>query len=287
MLLFIFGAAYFFQEKLSIGDFIALSSYYSLGINALSYFLGIGNQYISAKVSFKRINELKEQYSHNTPKKLLKIYQQNNVNSIEIKNLIFNYFNKKIFDHLNLSFKKNHIYGILGTNGIGKSTLIYLMLGIYENYRGNIYVDGLDIKELDMVQFRKEKVSVMEQEPFLISSTIKDNIYLFKDNCSFSEANIKKWENDFCCNTRLYEEIQMNNKLSGGEKQQITFLRTISKNASIMIFDEPTASLDKSAIISVSNAIKDLSNNKIIILISHDVSLCNKTCTDIVNLGIS
>lgn len=167
MLLFIFGAAYFFQEKLSIGDFIALSSYYSLGINALSYFLGIGNQYISAKVSFKRINELKEQYSHNTPKKLLKIYQQNNVNSIEIKNLTFNYFNKKIFDHLNLSFKKNHIYGILGTNGIGKSTLIYLMLGIYENYRGNIYVDGLDIKELDMVQFRKEKVSVMEQGLFL------------------------------------------------------------------------------------------------------------------------
>jgi ABC-type multidrug transport system fused ATPase/permease subunit len=192
-------------------------------------------------------------------------------NIIEIRDLYFSYDGKKIFDGINFDIEKGKKYLIKGASGAGKSTLIKLLSKIYEDYDGQILVDGVDYRKIREDSIN-DNVSFIYQDVFLFEETIANNITLYKDyeqhkiSVAVKYAGLKelleKKENG------INETLMENGKnLSGGERQRISIARAIIKDSSILFVDEGTSSLNEELGRSVENTI--LSLDSTVIAISH------------------
>jgi len=191
--------------------------------------------------------------------------------NILVKDLSFSYEDKKIFDDITFEIEKGKKYLIKGASGAGKSTLIKLLSKVYDDYEGEILVDGINYREIreDSVN---DSVSFIYQDVFLFEDTIANNISLYKEydenavNRAIDAAGLK----DFLINKEngIHEMLQENGKnLSGGERQRISIARAIVKNSSILFVDEGTSSLNDELGRSVENTI--LSLDSTVIAISH------------------
>jgi len=192
-------------------------------------------------------------------------------NEITVKNLNFNYEGKEIFKGASFKIEKGKKYLIKGPSGAGKSTLIKLLSMVYDEYEGEILLDGIDYRNIKE-NSQNENVSYIYQEVFLFEDTIFNNIALYKP---FSEEEVleaakmagleellKKKENG------LNEMLTENGKnLSGGERQRISIARAIVKDSKILFVDEGTSSLDEELGRKVEQTILDLSST--VVAISH------------------
>lgn len=172
-------------------------------------------------------------------------------------------------------FVAGKIYSIRGENGAGKSTLINLLLGLYINcYRGEIIYNGIDINKIDLVDLRNKLVGVTEQIPLLLNDTLYNNLLMGSKNFELMNFLIDYFQlNDFI--SRLENGInnvinESTTNISGGEKQKIAIIRQLISNPDVMIFDEPTASLDFDSKNKFLKYITKIKANKIIIIITHD-----------------
>ena len=190
---------------------------------------------------------------------------------IKVENLSFEYEGKEIFKDVSFKIEKGKKYLLKGPSGAGKSTLIKLLSMIYDDYNGNIMVDGVDYKDIKESNLNN-KVSFIYQDVFLFEDTIYNNIVLYKsyDEGQISEAIgragldglIQKKENG------VQEMLMENGKnLSGGERQRISIARAIVKDCEILFVDEGTSSLDEELGRKVEDTI--LSLDCTVIAISH------------------
>ena len=206
-----------------------------------------------------------------------------NFYKLNIQNLHFKYGEKTLFSNLNYQFKKGYIYGISGKSGVGKSTLINLILGLYQPYKGKINLDNkYEIKKLHSKWH--QILSYVPQKPFFFDETIFTNITFsgFNDNEKLKKVNeclrfvnlnkkIKSLKNGL--STIIGEGGA---KFSGGELQRLSIARSLYKKSEIIILDEATNSLDiKNQNIIMKN-LKKLSHNKLIILVSHEKNILKK-----------
>jgi len=194
---------------------------------------------------------------------------------IEFKEVYFNYDGQKpVFERLNLRISAGEKVLITGQNGSGKSTLMKLILGLYHPRRGQIMIDGYNIKELSLASLR-ERISVVSQSVFLFNDTIWNNILYSRPDATESEVRravelsgaaefIEKLEEGY--NTIVGETGK---KLSGGEKQKIAIARAILREADVLIFDEPTAHLDKESAAMIERLVRDNFRDKTCLIISH------------------
>jgi len=194
---------------------------------------------------------------------------------IEFKEVYFNYDGQKpVFEGLNLRISAGEKVLITGQNGSGKSTLMKLILGLYHPRRGQIMIDGYNIKELSLASLR-ERISVVSQSVFLFNDTIWNNILYSRPDATESEVRravelsgaaefIEKLEEGY--NTIVGETGK---KLSGGEKQKIAIARAILREADVLIFDEPTAHLDKESAAMIERLVRDNFRDKTCLIISH------------------
>ncbi len=166
----------------------------------------------------------------------------------------------------------------MGKNGVGKSTLLNLILGCYvDEMRGTIFIDGIDIRELDMIWLKRKVMGYSEQDTCLICGTINENLTLFGN----SGNDLEKYLDAFSfCNGKVDKELlldsQINvqqNNLSGGEKQKISIIRQLVLDPHVMIFDEPTANLESEGKKIFADILQRIKSNKIIIIVTHDPSL--------------
>lgn len=191
---------------------------------------------------------------------------------IELKNINKKYKNKIIFDNLSIKFDigLNMIYGSTGT---GKTTLLNMIYMIDNDYAGDILIDSEDIKKINnkkMSLLRNKKISYIFQDFKLFNNlNVIDNLmiptYINKEPNSL-DILISKFQ----ISDLLYKKV---NKLSGGEKQKITIVRSLVNNPNIILADEPTSSLDAKSEKVVMNMMKQLSKEKIIIFVTHNESL--------------
>ncbi len=192
-------------------------------------------------------------------------------NEIQVKNLYFEYEGKEIFKNISFTIEKGKKYLLKGPSGAGKSTLIKLLSMIYDDYKGEIIVDGInyrDIKESSL----NDKVSFIYQDVFLFEDTIYNNIALYK---SYEESKVLKAANNAGLDGLLRKkekginEMLMENgkNLSGGERQRISIARAIVKDSQILFADEGTSSLDEDLGRKVEDTI--LSLDCTVIAISH------------------
>ncbi|MCK9536521.1 MAG: ABC transporter ATP-binding protein/permease [Bacilli bacterium] len=168
---------------------------------------------------------------------------------IRVENLNFSLDEKPIFSNLSLSIQKGKKYLIKGPSGIGKSTLIKLLAMIYENYQGDIAVDGVDYRSINEKSFNNA-IAFVYQDVFLFEDTIKNNIALYKDlspadlNKAVDKAGLHMFIKDK--ENGIDTVITENGKnLSGGERQRISIARAIAKDAAIIFIDEGTSSLNE------------------------------------------
>lgn len=276
LLIFFYGGFEVINGNLTIGNFININSYFLLLLGCTSFFLKIGKAYQDALTAYSRVNELLDMEEEFNGSLTL-----NHVNKIEFKNVSFSYDNSKnILKDFNYSFEKNNIYCIVGRNGVGKSTLIGLLMGLFnKDYIGNIYYDSSDLKELDLYHLREHILGITEQEPILIGNTIKKNLTLgLKD---ISMDNIEKW----CKDLNIYDFInslpmgfdynisEKATNISGGQKQKISQARIFLKNTQIILLDEPTSALDQESIEKLKCILEEIKKDRIIIAITHNNDL--------------
>lgn len=260
-------SAYFvFVGKFSIGNFIVavgLIDQLSFPIIALSRYI---QTIISSKVAREDfILELKVNNSDNNKINIDGIYK------IEFKNLDFKFNGEKsLFKNFNQKFEKGKKYLIKGKSGSGKSSLLNISLGYYENYSGEVLINNKSVNEIGNLY---EYVSVMKQDIVLFNDTIKNNITMYDDDIKSDDVirMIKK------IGLEKYQEIDncsLNKELSlsGGEKKKIAFIRTVLKKSDVIFLDEPLANLDRESRLLMENEIITLDKSKIIIIISHEHS---------------
>ena len=206
----------------------------------------------------------------------------NNNNLIEGKikfdELSFSYSESKpVFDKLNLSINSGEKVAIVGSTGSGKTTLINLILRFYESNSGSIFIDNINIKEIDLKNLRSQ-ISLVTQDIFLFADSIFNNITLFNPNISIDDVKkaakeigihgfINKLPGGYYYNVR-----ERGVMLSEGQKQLISFLRAYLSNPRILILDEATSSIDSKTEKLIQYATSKIIQNKTSIIIAHRLS---------------
>lgn len=206
--------------------------------------------------------------------------------NIEIKNLFFNYMSgKKIFENAYFSISKFDFIGIKGKSGIGKSTLVDLIIGLQLPNKGGVFVDGVNTNS-NMKNWQN-KISYVPQEVFLLDDTIKNNI-LFQFGAK--ELNDKKFIK-VCKDAEIYDTFfnlpksfetkvgERGSKISSGQRQRIGLARALYREPELLVLDETTSSLDLDTKNKILQTIKKINENVTIIIVSHDNEVlknCNK-----------
>ncbi|MDQ1147828.1 ABC-type multidrug transport system fused ATPase/permease subunit [Bacillus sp. SORGH_AS 510] len=198
--------------------------------------------------------------------------------SIKLNNVTFSYDGKNnIINNVSLTLEKGKTYAFVGESGGGKSTILQLLLRMYDAIKGEVLIDGVNIKDYSIASLR-EQMGIVTQDNFLYSTSIKDNIKMAKLDATDEEiytATKKAFAHDFIsalANGYDTEIGERGVKLSGGQKQRVALARVFLKNPSIIILDEATSALDNESEKLVQESVYQFENDKTIIMIAHRLS---------------
>jgi ATP-binding cassette subfamily B protein len=197
---------------------------------------------------------------------------------IELKNVHFQYDKGlEIIKDLNLKITSGSIIGIAGTTGAGKTTLIKLLLRLYDTTSGEILIDNHSIKDFDLTQLRRN-IALVSQDVYLFHGSIRENIAYGMGDISLEaieNAAIKAELHDFIIQLPdRYDTIvgERGIKLSGGQRQRLSIARAILKNAPILILDEATSSVDTETERAIQKSLDELTKGKTALIIAHRLS---------------
>ena len=196
---------------------------------------------------------------------------------IEFKNVWFAYEGENwILKDFSFSVEPGESIALVGKTGSGKTTITNLLNRFYDIQRGEILIDGINIKDINLKSLR-QKIGLVLQEPFIFSRTIKDNIKL---NDNMEDMDVERAISLACANDFVYslknglDEIsrEKGNSYSAGQKQLLAFARIFAHRPNIFILDEATANIDTQTEKSIQKAIDRISKNKTSIFIAHRLS---------------
>lgn len=265
----------------SVGDFQLIYSYSNIALGYLATVMGIIPSYHEIISYYSRFKEVLDIPKENNGDLII-----NEINTITVNNLSFAYDNKNyILENITTKFEKGKLYILKGCNGRGKSTFLNIVLGLYEDYYGEILYNNYSIKNIDLYDTRKKLVCKVEQEPKLINTSVLENIIY--GNLNYDKDYLSYLIDKFDIpNLDIIIDSKSDN-ISGGQKQKISIIRSLLKlhntNNSLLILDEPSSALDKKGRELLVEEIAELKENNIIIVISHD-ELFEKVCDEIVVL---
>ncbi len=229
---------------------------------------------LACKPLFKKIEEIIK-----TDTEKIQGESIENINDIAISNLSFMYEDKAILKDISHKFEKNKSYAIVGPSGAGKTTLINLLLARENNYTGNIYYNGIEVREISLDSLY-EISSFVEQNVFVFDDSIINNITMYSkvDEALLNEVIIKSGLTELIKEKgKDYRCGENGSNLSGGEKQRISIARALINKSQLLLLDEVTSSLDNETSSLITNQLLEL-NNTTIIMITHrlDEEVLNK-----------
>lgn len=206
--------------------------------------------------------------------------EHKNVNGfISIKNVTFKYENtdKNVLENFSLDIAAGEYVALVGSSGVGKSTVCSLIPRFYDVSRGKILIDGINIKSIKLENIR-ENIGFVQQDTFLFSGTVLENIKYGKPDATNEEVvTVAKnaYAHDFIMDLPNGYEAYVGPRglrLSGGQKQRIAIARVFLKNPPILIFDEATSSLDNESERYIQKSMEKLAENRTTIVIAHRLS---------------
>ena len=202
-------------------------------------------------------------------------------NSIEVINLSKSYKSKQAVDNINFKINENEIVGLLGPNGCGKTTTIGMMLGLLKPTNGQVLINGMDIE--------KNKISLLHKMNFISpyielpkKLTVRQNLVVYGKLYNVSNLNdqIDYLSNKLRLNTLL---DNITGELSSGQKNRVSLAKALINNPTVLLLDEPTASLDPETGDFVRSFIEKISKEKkmSILLASHNMDEVNRLCNSV------
>lgn len=276
-----FGGWRVAQGHLTFGSLIAFTGYLGMLYGPLDFMTNIVEWWSSSMNSAQRIFEVIDSpetlFKPENPEPLPQM-----VGAVEAHNVTFSYEDgKPVLENISFKVEPGEMIGLVGRSGSGKSTLINLIARLYDPDKGRITLDGIDLKEIDPSDLRRQMGMVL-QETFLFRGTIYENIAYSKPGATPEEV-IRAAEianaHDFI--TKLpdgYETVlgERNINLSGGERQRIAIARAVLHNPRILILDEATSAIDTETERLVQEALERLIEGRTTFVIAHRLSTLRK-----------
>lgn len=273
----IIGGNMVLEGKISLGDFIAFNGYLTMIMVPIVSIGRISTIFQRGIASLNRLNEI---FDANIDIKEIKNSAKSAISGdIEIKNLSFAYpgSEEAVLNDINLIIPKGHTLGIVGRTGSGKSTLVNLLLRMYNVPREKVFFNGIDINDFELKTLRNS-FGFVPQDNFLFKAAISDNIKFFKEIYSHEEVvnstknscifeSVMDFPEDF--NTILGERGV---NISGGQKQRISIARALIRNPEILILDDALSAVDTITETKILENFKEIRGNKTSIIITHRIS---------------
>ena len=274
-----YGGILVIRGVISLGDFVAFNSYLAMltwPMMALGFVI---NHLQRGAASLDRLNVIFKQKPDIYDKNVSEDIKDIN-GDIELRNLSFKYDNTNEYalKNINLKIKAGETAAIIGRTGSGKTTLVNLLLRLYNTEKGELFIDGNDINDIPLEILRKN-IGYVPQDNFLFSSTISNNI-AFASPDSIEEKEIKQAARD----AEVYDNIiefpdkfktllgERGANISGGQKQRISIARALIKNPKILILDDSLSAVDTHTEEMILNKLKEIMKNKTSLIISHRIS---------------
>ena len=196
---------------------------------------------------------------------------------VEFKDVSYRAENTDIISNISFRVKAGQTVGIIGSTGSGKSTIMNLLGRFYDTTTGEVFVDGVNVKDLDLYELR-DNIGIAMQDVFLFSDTIEGNIAYGRPNCSFEE--VKKAAKMADANLFIqnmpegYDTIvgERGVGLSGGQKQRISLARALVKDPAILILDDTTSAVDMETESYIQDQLKKIEKDCTIFIIAYRIS---------------
>lgn len=286
-----YGSYLITDHQITVGNFASFITSLVMLYNPLK---SIGNNMkgiIASLMSVERVFGLLG-YKPSVKNAVNPVYLKDCKGNISYKDVSFSYVKDKcVLNHIQLDIKSGQTIALVGNSGGGKSTIAALLPRFYDVQHGEITIDNINIKNIDLHNLR-ENIAVVFQDNFLFGGTIRENIIFNRKDISEEQLRqaiksacleefINSLENGL--DTQIGERGVM---LSGGQKQRIAIARAFVKNAPILILDEATSALDNKSEAIVQQAIDNLMKNRTVLVIAHRLSTVrNADCIAVINNG--
>lgn len=261
--------------NLTLGNIVAFSSYMEKLHTSIKKIGDLNLSFNEVIVDLERYREIMD---HDNEKKI-DGKKLSKVTSLKFKNVSFKYDDKYVLKDFSFEISKPGLYGIVGENGSGKTTIFNLISKLYTDYEGEILINEIEISDIKDEDLRDE-VLFIESKPFILRDNLESNITLLEQN-EMCELNLEK--------TIKFLGLEIIDKsntasikdsLSKGEQEKVQLARMLFSKHSLILLDEVLSGIDNEMKKKVISKIKEKSKNNIVVMISHDHEI-QKICDDI------
>lgn len=272
------GGLFIAYDIINVGDLLTFLLYVNTLIEPVRKLINFTEQYQNGMSGFNRFYEILE-IEPDIVDKPEAVSIKDVKGDIEFKNVSFKYNEAKedVFRNINLKVDAGEYVALVGSSGVGKTTMCSLIPRFYEVSEGAITVDDIDIRDIKLKSLR-DNIGVVQQDVYLFAGTVLENISYGKPDVTKEDIILAAKSanaHDFIMELPdgYYTDIgQRGVKLSGGQKQRLSIARVFLKNPPILIFDEATSSLDNESEKVVQDSLEKLAMNRTTFVIAHRLS---------------
>lgn len=271
--IYLLGCIDVLNGKMSVGNIISMGLYYQLIMSPLFEIVGCIIDINNIKPIFQRFNEIEFLNTERRQGDSGSINKLKYVNDIHLEHVTFGYHHEVVLNDICLDTPAKGYIGIIGRSGEGKSTLMKLLMGFYDPNCGKISIGDVNVCKLGSNDLR-EKIAFVSQDIMLFPSSFLDNFMYVNKELTYQEIV------NLCKKVNMHEKIMSTDQqyrtlisetsnISGGEKQRLGIAMALAKKSSIILLDEPTSALDPDNEKRIVQLLKELSKEKLVIVISH------------------
>jgi ABC-type transport system involved in Fe-S cluster assembly fused permease/ATPase subunit len=268
------GCLALIQHHLTIGEMTAFLGYLGYFYGPVTQLSNIAGQIVSARTAAERVFEVLdaevEVAAPTEPQHLGTLKGR-----IEFRDVVFSYNGREnALDGINLTIEPGEKIGLVGLSGCGKTTLANLVGYFYKPTRGEVHIDGVNLRDIDPTELRRQ-VAMVLQDPVIFPGTIAENIAYGRPDASLDAIiDVAKKANahEFISKMSDSYDTQVGDRglgLSGGQRQRISIARALLQDPRILVLDEPTAALDAESEALIQQALEGLMEGRTTIIIAH------------------
>jgi len=263
-------------SNLSLGEMFAVLGYLWFMVTPLQDFLQIIFSYQNANSALERLNALlalkqEPQYEHRRNP-----FETSETNTLRLENVSFSYGDKEVLHDISMEIPKGKTVALLGSSGSGKSTLAQIILGLYANEKGMVYVDDVPITEIGLDQLR-EHIALVLQSPRMFNDTLRQNLTLgreVEEKRLYEAIDIAQLDSVLKKLTKGLDTMigKEGVRLSGGERQRLAIARMLVHRPNLIILDESTSALDVHTEKNLFTSLCEFLEGKSMLIIAHRLS---------------
>jgi ATP-binding cassette, subfamily C, bacterial LapB len=277
--LILIGVHLISQRELTMGALIAVTMLSSRALAPAGQIVGLLMQYQGARTAMDSLNAIMEKPVER-PVDSSFVQRPKLTGDIEFRNVTFSYPNRTdaALDGLSFKISAGEKVALIGRVGSGKSTIQRLIMGLYQPTDGAVLLDGIDLRQLDPADVRRN-VGCVSQDVMLFYGSLRDNVMLgmpYADDSAVVAAADVAGLNEFVNRHPKGFDLQVGERgesLSGGQRQSVGLARAVLHNAPILLLDEPTSAMDFSSEAQITNKVNAFAQDKTVVLVTHRTSL--------------